>query len=504
MELSELIAGLPGVRMPRGVSGAVRICDITEDSRTAMPGSLFIARSGLKADGRSYITDALQQGAAAILTDAAGAEQARAMGCAHVAVADDVPLATAAIAERFYKSPSRALAVVGVTGTNGKSTIAHFTQQILSRIGCTCGLIGTIEIDDGRQRADAYMTTPPATELSRTLSLMVENGCTALAIEASSHALYQRRVAGIAFDVGIFTNLTGDHLDYHGSMESYADAKALLFESLPPGGLAIVNSDDAAHARMLRDCGSAVLTCSHNAGDADISASIDYARNLLTVHGPWGELCVPCALIGQHNAMNAAQAIAAAWHVADRPSTAVLAEASAGLTSPRGRLEPVHEPGAASPLVYVDYAHTDDALAHASRAVRAAHAERTLWVVFGAGGDRDNAKRPRMGAIAGELADRVIVTSDNPRTERPSAIIDEIVSGIDAEHRSKVTVHADRSVAIAFAVREAGEQDVVLIAGKGHEREQVLPDGQGGTITVPFDDCELARAALQRRSGVRA
>lgn len=501
MRLADLIAGL-GVSA-RGPVGDVRICDVTDDSRTVVPGSLFIARRGLKADGRRFTGPALQAGAVAVLTDDPEVE---APG-APVLLAPERPglaATAAAVAERFYGDPTGRLTLIGVTGTNGKTTTAHLVHQILNASRVRCGLLGTVIVDDGREVAPATLTTPPATELSRTFATMVECGCRAGVMEVSSHALHQGRVAALRFDVGIFTNLTGDHLDYHGTMEEYGAAKARLFEMLPESGTAVINAEDPYAARMVRDCRARVLRCvidKPRAVEAECRAAIEamsMTGSTVTLEGPWGSFRVPLRLVGRHNVMNALQAAGACHAAGVEPGAlhAGLREA----TAPPGRLEPVT--GENDPFaVLVDYAHTDDALRKVLAGLRPMLPEGgRLRVVFGCGGDRDRTKRPRMGAAAVELADEVYVTSDNPRTEHPRAIIDEILAGIDGSARHRLHVDPDRAAAIRAAVAEARAGDLVLVAGKGHETEQILPDGQGGTIRTHFDDRETARAALADRA----
>lgn len=497
MDLAELISGLDA-RRAGDAPVRIRICDITDDSRTVMPGSLFIARRGHSEDGRKYAAQAARAGAVAILTD----DPTLAVGChAPVAVVatGDVAGVGARVAERFYGRPSSKLRLAGVTGTNGKTTTTYLIHSMLNGAGVRCGLIGTVVVDDGVSVSPASLTTPPAVEISRTLGVMVDAGCGACALEASSHALDQGRVAGLRFACAVFTNLTGDHLDYHGTLEEYASAKARLFEMLEPGALAVVNADDPWSERMVERCRARVLRCTAERGAADgrcaartVERSMAGTRAVFT--GPWGEFDARMGLVGAHNAMNALQALAVC-HEFGVPAEA-LGERLAGASAPPGRLEPVAPPG--HPFaVYVDYAHTDDALAKALAAVRPLVGPGgRLWAVFGCGGDRDRSKRPRMGDVASRLADRVVITSDNPRRERPGAIIGEIREGIDAGLLAKVTVLPEREEAIAHAITSARAGDIVLIAGKGHEDYQILPDGAGGTVTRHFDDREAARAAL--------
>lgn len=511
MKLGELIAGLDvHLRPGRAAKGApeARICDVTEDSRTAMPGSLFIARKGAKHDGRAHIADAVGAGAVAVLVEGEPPVDAGAHG-APILTSPDAPLAMAHIAERFYGRPSERLTLIGVTGTNGKTTIAHLVHQILNGVRMRCGLVGTVTIDNGVESVPAWMTTPSSLETSRLLSVMVEAGCKAAVMEVSSHALHQRRVAALDFDVAVFTNLTGDHLDYHGTMDDYAAAKATLFEGLDPDDWAVVNAEDPWTGRLLRDCRARALACTTGAAPSAASSaaarcSTRAEREAMThtdvrLSGPWGEVeaCVP--LVGRHNLMNVLQAVGAA-HCAGAPD-ARLATALARVAPPPGRLERIAAPGVEAPFaVFVDYAHSDDSLAKALEALRPLVAGGgRLRAVFGCGGDRDRTKRPRMGAVAARLADDLVVTSDNPRTEDPSAIISQIIAGVPADVRPRVHVDAERERAIQRAIDSAGPGDIVLIAGKGHEDYQILPDGRGGTVTRHFDDREVARAALHKR-----
>ncbi|MAY73215.1 MAG: UDP-N-acetylmuramoyl-L-alanyl-D-glutamate--2,6-diaminopimelate ligase [Phycisphaerae bacterium] len=521
MRLSDLIAGEP-LRLAAGDGDRVRVCDLTEHSRTVVPGSLFIARPGTKTDGRSFIADAIEAGAVAVLTDAQTSPDVKGVA---TLVADDVPLASARIAERFFGNPSKRLALIGITGTNGKTTVAHLAHHVLNKIGVRCGLIGTVEIDDGSGIAPAEMTTPPAIELSRSLANMVEAGCDAAVMEVSSHALDQRRAAALAFDVGVITNLSRDHLDYHETMDAYASAKRRLFELVAARedspGLAIVNADDpdavaiAAAAARGRVSPCTASGEAYGGWSVRIGAS-SHSRTTLKLRGPGIAIDQSVAFLGLHNAMNICQACAASVEVArlcsnsraDTRDDADLAGAVARALSladpPRGRLEPVHGPGD-DIRVYIDFAHTDDALSRTLAAVRSVtDRAAALWVVFGAGGEKDKGKRPRMGRATSIYADRVIVTSDNPRREDPSAIIADVLTGVSATLRTKVAVHADRERAIREAIFAAAPGDVLVIAGKGHETEQVLPASDGTVIRRHFDDREVAQRFLKERHVRRA
>jgi UDP-N-acetylmuramoyl-L-alanyl-D-glutamate--2,6-diaminopimelate ligase len=529
MRLGELIEGSGATTAPAAAD--LRVCDITDDSRTALPGSLFIARRGLSVDGRAFVADAIAAGAVAILTD----DPSLAAPGAAMVVAQDLPLAAARIAERFYANPSRRLRLIGVTGANGKTTVTWLIREMLRRLHVPCGLMGTIEVDDGASVGPATLTTPPATEISRTLAVMVDSGLAAAAMEVSSHALDQGRAAGLTFDMAIFTNLSGDHLDYHGDLDTYAAAKAKLFEGLAPDALVIINAEDPASKRMIRDCRAEVMrctlsdaetvppTCSEvgaSAAGAPLNAAAGDQEPLTseqvsgTIHalsttgfratftGPWrgGAIDARVPLVGRHNVMNTLQALCAVHRAAPTATPDQLRAALEQLHAPPGRLEPAT--GSEDDItVLVDYAHTDDALDKALTAARGfAPQGAALWVVFGCGGDRDRTKRPRMGAVAARLADRIIITGDNPRTEDPDAIIAQIAAGLGA---TPFEAHADRERAITRAICAAAPGDVIVIAGKGHEDYQILPNGRGGTHKRHFDDREVAREALQTRAASR-
>jgi UDP-N-acetylmuramoyl-L-alanyl-D-glutamate--2,6-diaminopimelate ligase len=529
MRLADLVQGLDmhlageaglSAHLPGDVA-LTRVCDITEDSRTVLPGSLFIARSGLKADGKQFAQAAIEAGAAAVVTDDANLR----LPGAPVLVAKDILLASSLMAERFYGEAARQLHLIGVTGTNGKTTTTFLCWQLLNRVGTRCGLIGTVIIDDGVEVAAANMTTPPAIEISRTLSRMRECAVQAAALEVSSHALDQKRADALRFRAAVFSNLTGDHLDYHGTMENYAAAKARLFSLLHEDGVAIINALDPWSEHMVRDCKARILRVAvleqgkqHAGLDASCEVlSHDMTGMSLRLRGPWGDFTAKTSLVGLYNAFNILAAVAST-HALGVP-TQTIADGIPLLTAPPGRLERVTAVDAPF-SVFVDYAHSDDSLRnvlsavgsvmtgrvkpgasieHAAGATSARRDGARLWCVFGCGGDRDRTKRPRMGLAASELADAVVVTSDNPRTERPSDIVDQILAGIPAARRESLIVQVDRARAIHAAIEAAREGDVIVIAGKGHETEQILPDGKGGTIRTHFDDREVAREALIAR-----
>lgn len=490
-----------GLRIVRGATDRL-LSDMTEDSRRVEPSGLFVARRGTNVDGREFVAQAIERGATAVLSEDDSLET----GTATLLVPDPGPIpfhrVIATAAECFYGWPSSHLTLIGVTGTNGKTTTAHLLQQVLEHAGWQSGLIGTIITDDGAARSASSLTTPSAIDLSRALSRMIRNGCSQAVMEVSSHALDQDRAVALQFDIGIFTNLTGDHLDYHGSMEAYALAKAKLFRSLPPGGMAIINARDPAAEEMVRNCRATVRRT--RVSDTPLEpAEGETVAHIEELHprytkarfaGPFGKFELDLPLIGRHNVSNALQAAtAAAWCGV---SAETICESLSRCLPPPGRLEPIHHPKSPFTL-YVDYAHTDDALENVLNATRPIVATGgRLTVVFGCGGDRDRSKRPRMAAVACRLADRVFVTSDNPRTENPQAIVDEILSGVPVDAQSKVFAEVDRKTAIVRCIGEAARHDLIVIAGKGHEAYQII-----GTTRTAFDDRLVASATLQARFG---
>ena len=498
--LQELSVGLP-VRLVRGRAD-VAINSIVEDSRCCEPGCLFVARAGTKSDGRQFIEQAIERGAVAVLCPLTASDRVSGLRTGSdcttrpdVAMLETAEVArvAAVLAERLAGCPSHHVKVVGVTGTNGKTTTTYLIRHILNAAGLRCGLIGTIEIDDGRITTPASLTTPPSGFISGQLAAMKANGCAACAMEVSSHALQQDRVAGVQFAAAVFTNLSGDHLDYHGTMDHYAAAKARLFEALDKAATAIVNGDDPHTDRIVRDCRAQLLECQISDRGrtcwANVHSLAPGGRARAEFSGPWGAFEVVLPLVGQHNVMNALQAAAACW--AFGVDTHSLIEGLASCTAPPGRLELVTD-HADDFTVLVDYAHTDDALNNVLQALRPLVPNGgKLRVVFGCGGDRDRTKRPRMAAVAARLADDIIITSDNPRTEPPAQIIDEVLRGVPDSRRAGASSIEDRRAAIEEAIGRAQPGDIILIVGKGHEDYQII-----GTTKRPFDDRIVAREAL--------
>ena len=450
-------------------SGApeVEITGLAYSSAAVRPGTLFFCVRGFTADGHDFAPDAVERGAGALVV-----ERPLGLGVPEVQV-DDVRAAMGPAAARFFGDPTETLQVVGITGTNGKTTTAFLVREILEHAGIRTGLLGTVKQIVGGVEEPVERTTPEAIDLQATFSRMLDAGDGACAMEVSSHALELGRAAGIRFAAKVFTNLTQDHLDFHESMEAYYLAKRRLFDEPGP---AVVNVDDEYGRRLAEELGGDCVTFSV----ADAEVSFDVSGSSFVVDG----ISVRTRLPGLFNVSNALAAITACAQLGVAVETA--AEALADAPRVPGRFEPVEEGQEFG--VLVDYAHTPDSLENVLRAAREL-TEGRLHVVFGAGGDRDRGKRPLMGEVAARLADRVIVTSDNPRSEEPEAIVAEILEGTGPHVESEV----DRRTAIAEAVRSAEAGDVVVIAGKGHEQGQEFEGGR----KEPFDDVEVTREALR-------
>jgi UDP-N-acetylmuramoyl-L-alanyl-D-glutamate--2,6-diaminopimelate ligase len=472
-----------------------RVTAIAYDSRAVQPGAVFVALRGLKADGASFAAQAASRGAIAIVADTA-----RPAGIdrpwIHVA---DARLALALLADRFYDRPSRRMPVIGVTGTNGKTTTSYLLAAVLDAAGMTAGVMGTVAYRIGREEREASRTTPEAPDVQQLLAEMLASGCRSAVMEVSSHALALRRVDGMRFAAAVFTNLTRDHLDFHEDMEQYFAAKRRLFEMLEPDGVGIVNADDP-RAPALVAASPRSLTYGI-AQPADVTPgpfTLDIGGLTLDVRTPKGSVAVRSSLVGRPNVYNILAATATAVAL-DLPLDAV-AKGVHALPGVPGRFEVVST-APDDVTVVVDYAHTDDALRNLLETARPL-APRRLITVFGCGGDRDTTKRPLMGMVAARLSDVVIVTSDNPRSEDPARIIDDIRRGITpASHAGRpadVLSVVDRAQAIERAVSLAGAGDLVLIAGKGHEKYQQI-----GARVLPFDDVAVAREALARRQARR-
>ena len=463
---------------------------VTHDSRQAQPGCVFVALAGLRADGAAFAPQAIAAGAIAVIAERVAEGP---VGVPWIVVGD-ARLALALLAAEFFGHPSRRMKVVGITGTNGKTTTSYLMQAIFEAAGIRCGLMGTVTYRIGDKEFAATRTTPEAPDVQGLMRQMVDAGCGACAMEVSSHALALRRVDGIRFAAAVFTNLTRDHLDFHGNMETYFAAKRRLFEMLPPDAPAAINADDPRSGSLLDLVGRPVTYAINKA--ADVSPSpLSFALDGLAfdVRMPQGVARVKSKLVGKPNVYNilAAAGVTAALGV---PVDAIERGLNQ-LPGVPGRFELATSPEDDITVV-IDYAHTDDALRNLLETARPL-ASRRLITVFGAGGDRDKTKRPLMGMVAARLSDVVVITSDNPRSEDPARIIEEVKRGADPETRqgnAEVLAITDRREAILSAVGRASSGDVVLIAGKGHEKYQEI-DGR----VTPFDDVAVAREALEAR-----
>jgi UDP-N-acetylmuramoyl-L-alanyl-D-glutamate--2,6-diaminopimelate ligase len=458
----------------------VRITGLAFDNRRVEHGDAFFCVPGFTRDGHEFAPDAVARGAAALVV-----QRPLDLGVPEVVV-EDVRSAMAIAAARFYGDPTARLPVVGITGTNGKTTTAFLVRSLLEAAGRPCGLLGTVKSVIGGAEHAVVRTTPEAIDLQRTFAAMLEAGDEACAMEISSHALDLRRADGIHVACAVFTNLTQDHLDYHPDMEAYFQAKRLLFSS-PLTRARVANADDPWGARLAEEFEDTVTFGFRAAADyRAVDVQTGFAGSEFTAVTPDGEFATRIGLPGNFNVLNALGAWAAARALGVPPEAIAAALPDAGRVP--GRFEPVDE--GQSFAVLVDYSHTPDSLENALRAAREL-ADRRVIAVFGAGGDRDRGKRPLMGEIAAREADVAIVTSDNPRSEDPHAIVGEILDGI--ADRAGVEVEVDRRAAIARAVALGEPGDVIVIAGKGHEQGQEFADGR----KEPFDDVTVAREALR-------
>jgi len=467
---------------------------LSSDSRRCGPGTAFLAYPGESADGRQYIGDAISRGAAAVLWEEDAFSWPAQWRVPNAAVAR-LKERAGLLAHEFYGRPSERLWVCGVTGTNGKTSCSQWLAAALGEAGAKTGVIGTLGSGFPGALSAAANTTPDALEVHRLLRDFVQAGARCAAMEVSSHGLLQGRVNGVAFDCALLTNLSHDHLDYHGSMEGYARAKALLFDT-PELAAAVLNLDDVfgvqlaqrLSARGVRTIGYSLSAAAIAPGSVTAHIAVTSLDDeALAIASSWGEARVPFRQLGRFNAANALGVLGClvAYGLDFRDAAGRLAS----LPPVPGRMERIGD----APLVVVDYAHSPDALEKVLAALRPVAAARAgrLAVVFGAGGDRDATKRPLMGAVAARLADRVVVTSDNPRSEDPLAIIAQIERGMSGAHDAE----PDRRRAIEKAVREADRRDVVLIAGKGHENYQEIAGRR-----LAFSDSAAARAALALRA----
>jgi UDP-N-acetylmuramyl-tripeptide synthetase len=469
--------------------GAVR--SIAYDSRAVEPGDVFVALKGQHADGTAFARQAIDRGALAVVSEQPAPQVAKVVWT----VVDDARRALAELAAAFHRHPSREMQVVGITGTNGKTTTAYLLAAIFDAANLRSGLLGTVGYRIGSVQRDATRTTPEAPELQAMLREMVDAGCRACAMEVSSHALSLRRVDAMTFAAGVFTNLTRDHLDFHADMEDYFQAKRRLFEMLPRDAPSLINVDDPRGVSLTEVGGRPVTYAINRPADitpGPLSFSLDGLS--FDVRTPRGTIRVKSRLVGRPNVYNILAGVATATAL-DLSFDAIERGVSA-LDGVPGRFQVVS--GARDEVtVVVDYAHTDDALRNLLETARPLARGRVI-TVFGCGGDRDRTKRPLMGAVAGRLSDVIVITSDNPRSEDPGRIIEEIQRGLTADTRrggdQRTLAIVDRREAIAGAIGLARPGDLVLVAGKGHEKYQVI-----GNQVLPFDDVAVAREALDRR-----
>jgi UDP-N-acetylmuramoyl-L-alanyl-D-glutamate--2,6-diaminopimelate ligase len=497
LRLADLIGAEPGAVLPADAA-SVEIAGLAYDSRRAGPGTLFFCVPGEHSDGHDFAPEAVRAGADALVL-----ERPLGLGVPEILV----PSARAAmgpLAARFHGDPSAELQVVGVTGTNGKTTTAFLVRALLQALGRPCGLLGTVTSCVGGRERPAARTTPEAIDLQADFRAMLDGGERACAMEVSSHALALGRTDGVRFAAAIFTNLTQDHLDFHADMEDYFQAKRRLFlpaDGSPPPGVCVVNVGDPYGRRLAAELPQALTFAVEREADysaRDVRVGFDGCR--MRLHTPAGEHALMLPLPGRFNVANALGALAAAHALGGELDT-LLGALARGVRVP-GRFQPVDE--GQDFAVLVDYAHTPDSLENVLHAARElAPSPARVICLFGAGGDRDRGKRPLMGGIAARLADVAVVTSDNPRSEDPEAIIAEIMRGVAGARpvgAPAAIVLADRRAAIERAVDCAQTGDVVLIAGKGHEQGQELAGGR----RVPFDDVAVAREAPRARRGGRA
>jgi UDP-N-acetylmuramoyl-L-alanyl-D-glutamate--2,6-diaminopimelate ligase len=459
-------------RVPASVG---RIC---VDSRLLGVGDVFIAVKGPQVDGHRFIDDAIRKGASVIIAE----QELHSDAVYSMVVTDTRPLVgVLALAERG--NPEGGITLIGVTGTNGKTTVSTLVYQVLSSLGYTCGLIGTVEKRIGNTVVDSKLTTPGALELADDLLAMADSGCSHVVMEVSSHALDQQRTAGLSFAVAGFTNLSQDHLDYHHTMEAYATSKSLLFARLDTTAVAVMNGDDAWMQSVFGQSKAQCWNLSFDRGSGNHIMELSAKGLMLDMEGT----IISSPLTGRFNAYN----VAMAWLmcVAAGCSPANAATALGTATGAAGRMERVSV-AENKPNVFVDYAHTPDALENVLKTAGAIKGEAQLSVVFGCGGNRDTTKRPQMAAIAERLADQVIVCSDNPRFEDPEAIIDDIFAGFKVPEQ--VRRESDRPKAIRTAINSSASNDIVLIAGKGHETYQEIKG-----VRYPMDDRQIAREALE-------
>lgn len=509
-QLAALMAGLA----EHDIIDSCKVSGLSLDSNDIHEGDLFLACAGTQSHGLRYAEKAVENGAVAVAYEMTSDEELQgelgemlvrlqAMKIPLVAVRE-LNIKAGVIAERFYDQPSQAMYVVGITGTNGKTSCSHFLASLLSTDEKACGVIGTLGSGlYGKLQASTH-TTPDALSLHKLFSDMRDDGLQYVSMEVSSHGIEQGRIRGVAFDTAVFTNLSRDHLDYHGDMESYARSKRRLFEQ-PGLRYAVINADDSFGHELLENLPDTVQSVAYSLSDEGNAEASELRNSLMhlgcvqgsdlhftqdgmsmQISSPWGEGELHSPLFGRFNASNLLAVLATVLLSGMRLPEAL--EGIQKLHSVPGRMQHI-EAVAGQPVVVVDYAHTPDALQHALEALRV-HCAGRLWCVFGCGGDRDRGKRPLMGSVAEQMADEIVLTDDNPRSEDSAAIIEDIRGGI--QEIEKLHIETERRAAIAYAIEHAGASDIVLLAGKGHEDYQII-----GAERLPFNDAEVVTELLE-------
>ncbi|MFH2031789.1 MAG: UDP-N-acetylmuramoyl-L-alanyl-D-glutamate--2,6-diaminopimelate ligase [Bacteroidota bacterium] len=469
MKLELLLNNLETIQVVGAPEGK-EITSITANSKDAVSGSLFIAISGFKRDGHSYLQDVINKGAAAVMIEKDDLpDEIFKHACTVKILVKNSRKAMAQIADAFYDSPSKKLKLIGITGTKGKTTTSYYLRSIVSSFGYKCGLLGTIANYIGNEQIKANLTTPDSIELNMLLDRMVEAGCTHCIMEVSSHALELFRVHALEFDAAIFMNITSDHMDFHADFDSYLLAKKILFDGLNSNAVAIINSDDIHSKDIVKNCSAKIKTFGSTSNSdykiSDINYSLKGTKFHLSLSD--SQISLSTKLIGHFNAYNASAAFASAIELGMEPLN--VAEAIRNTPQVPGRFEVISK---GSKSVIVDYSHTADSLKQALIAIQTiTNGERPIHTVFGCGGDRDKTKRPVMGKIAEELSDTIYITSDNPRTENPVTIIEEILTGVKDK---SANVIENRDEAIKTAIQRSEDNAVILIAGKGHESYQEI------------------------------
>jgi UDP-N-acetylmuramoyl-L-alanyl-D-glutamate--2,6-diaminopimelate ligase len=488
MRLTDMLNGVPLLSLNGNKTQDIQ--GIAYSSKNVQPGFMFTALKGMKTNGYEFVEEALVNGATAILSDR---EKPENFTKTWIQVSDTRE-ALALCSANFYSHPSQKMKVIGITGTKGKTTITYLLEEILKKSRLSPGVIGTISYRGPGMNVTAERTTPEALELQRILFEMLEHGVTHCFMEVSSHALDLKRVTGIGFDVVVFVNLSGDHLDYHQTMENYFEAKKKLFFLDHKKGIAVVNGDDLWGKKLISQLSAETITYGLEPGatvrgkdfrleEKGIHASVDYQEGQLSISSP---------LLGKPNLYNILASVAVALTL-NLPISGIK-EGIASLEGVPGRFEKIKN--SLGLQIFVDYAHTDDALKNLLETVRELNPKRTI-LVFGAGGDRDKTKRPRMGEAAGNLADWTIITSDNPRSEDPLAIISDIEKGIKKTGTQNYQIIPDRREAIEQALSMGENRDYILVAGKGHEDYQIIKDK-----ISHFDDAEIIREILKEKDGI--